>query len=153
MADLAAEMRRALIDLDIEHARRVSAAANPHLVVPLKDEAVLQTLHLARTATEGIPFRFRAYSHRWLTERALPSMLPDMLKPSAERLYPRVVDAVGISVASKYPVVADNIRGAMEYVVNDCYANGDNDPLIVRPLMLEARHKEKRALGLLRRGE
>jgi hypothetical protein len=58
-----------------------------------------------------------------------------------------IATSVGISVNSKYQVVRSSIQGAMEHVVQDCYANGDDDPLIVKPLMMEARRKEQIALG------
>jgi hypothetical protein len=54
---------------------------------------------------ETVSFKARAWSHRWLTERALPSGLPDRLKPSAERVYSRVVEGVGISVNCRNPVL------------------------------------------------
>jgi hypothetical protein len=151
--DLAAEMRRCLVDLDVDGVRRVWVVAAPHLASHASDADTLTALHVARTTAESVPFRLRAYSHRWLVERGLPSQMPDALKPKAERLYPRVVEGVGISVNSKYPIIAQSIGGVMHAAVEDCYANGDTDPEIVRPRMMEARHKEKRALGLLRRGE
>jgi hypothetical protein len=143
----AATMRRCLIDLDVPGIRALWSAVSPHLPQPSSDADALTALHVARTQAESVPFRLRAYSHRWLSERALPSRLPDRLKPSAERLYPRVVEGVGISVNSKYPEVVRGVRGAMEYVVSDCYANGDMAPEIVKPLMQEARRKEQIALG------
>lgn len=108
-------------------------------------------LHAARTVSESVPFQARAYSHRWLTERGLPSQLPDALKPKAERAYPRVVSGVGISVNSKYVEVKNRVRGAMEYAVEDCYAMGDEDPVIVKKQMFEARKRELRGLGLTKK--
>lgn len=126
--------------------RTVWAHVAPHLPQPATDADVLVSIHMARTASESMPLRDRAYSHRWLTERGYPSQLPDRLKPSAERLYPRVVKAVGISVNSKYPIVVQSIRGAMEDAVNDCYANGDTATEIVKPQMMAARAREQRSL-------
>lgn len=95
-----------------------------------------------------MPFKMRAYSHQWLRERGLPSLLPDDLKPRAEREYPVTVGVVGISVnapesrAGMVPI----IRGAMEEAVLDCYANGDTSPLIVKPRMMEAKRKTLKKL-------
>ena len=151
--DIASEMRRCLVDLDVVGVKKVWKFVAPHLPQPKTNQEALTALHAARTAAESVPFKLRAYSHRWLTEQTLPSFLPDRLKPRAERLYPKIVDGVGISVGSKYPVVATAVRGAMEYAVEDCYANGDKEPEIVKPRMFEAKRQELKGLGLLRRGE
>jgi len=110
-------------------------------------------MHMARTSSGTVPVGLRVYSHRWLMERGLPSHLPDDLKPKGDRIYPVKVGAVGIAVGSKYPPVATAVRGAMEYAVYDCYANGDEAPEIVKPRMLEAKTRELRGLGLLKPGE
>jgi len=57
----------------------------PNEPQPQDDAATLATLHYARTLANSVPFKLRAYSHRWLCERNLPSGLPDALKPKAER--------------------------------------------------------------------
>jgi hypothetical protein len=150
---IATAVRRCLVDLDVPGIRAIWAKISPHLPQPKTDGEALAALHAARTASESVPLRMRAYSHRWLTERQLPSQLPDRLKPSAEQICPRVATSVGIAVGSPIPVVRDCIRGAMEYAVHDCYANGDTDPAIVKPQMMEARRKERKALGIIERGE
>lgn len=140
-------MRAALAALDVGLMRRMWAAISPHLPQPQSDADALIAMHMARTASESITLADRVYSHRWLTERALPSQLPDRLRPSAEQVVPRVVTSVGIAVKSQYPVVHDAITGAMQAAVEDCYANGDEAPEIVKPRMMEARRKEQIALG------
>jgi hypothetical protein len=150
---IATAVRRCLVDLDVPGIRALWAKISPHLPQPKSDADTLAALHAARTASESVPLRMRAYSHRWLTERQLPSQLPDRLKPSAEQICPRVAMSVGIAVGSPIPVVRDGIRGAMEYAVHDCYANGDTDPAIVKPQMMEARRRERKALGIIERGE
>jgi hypothetical protein len=140
------DFRAALEAGDVRKCSRMWAAFNPHLPQPEDPEAAM---HMARTVSETISFEARAYSHRWLSERDLPSQLPDRLKPSAERLYPRVAEGVGISVNCRNPWLKPamiEVRGAMEAVVSDCYANGDKDPAIVRPRMFEARDKTMRSL-------
>lgn len=140
--------REALANLDVDLMLKAWAATCPHLPAPKTRPDALAALHMARTAAESMSLQDRAYSHRWLTERRLPSQLPDALRPSAERLYPVRIEAVGISVNSKYAVVEKAIRGAMEEVVADCYANGDKAPEIVKPRMMEARARERRGLML-----
>jgi hypothetical protein len=107
------------------------------------DVITLVTIHHARTQAPNIVFKLRAYSHAWLTERGFPSGLPDKLRPKAQRMYPRIVDAVGIAV--KTPPwrreLGKAIQKAMSDVVEDCYANGDTDPVLMRARMTEARMK------------
>jgi hypothetical protein len=141
-------LRRALIELDVKAACAAWRAAAPHLPRPATDAEALACLHMARTAAQTIPPRLRFYSHRWLLDHGYPSRLPDHLKPSAERMYPRTVDAVGVAVRSQVPEVRAAIEGAMSDAAADCYANGDSDPLVVKPRMMAARARERRALML-----
>jgi hypothetical protein len=64
---------------------------------------------------------------RTLAGRArIPSMLPDELKPRAERMYPMIVSGVGIAVKAKNPLfqpVADEVRKAMEIAVREADAD------------------------------
>lgn len=148
VTDYSAAFRQCLVDLDVSLGRKLWRHVSPHLSQPANDAEMLATLHMARTATEGIDARLRFYSHRWMLDLGYPSQLPDRLKPSAERMYPRVVDAVGVSVNSKYPVVKAEIGSAMSNAVLETYADGVQDPVIVRSRMLEARERSRRALGL-----
>lgn len=116
----------------------------PGMPKPETFEQAEVAMHMARTAASHMPLRSRAYSHAWLLERSYPSQLPDELKPKAERIYPVIVEAVGISVgasATWLKPAADEIRESMEYAVEDCYANGDKDPVIVSAQMAEARQR------------
>lgn len=106
------------------------------------DREALITLHIARTKMDTMPLRLRQYSDAWLKDQGIPSMLPEELRP------PIIADVVGISVNSKYPVVQQAISGVMTNAVLDCYANGDTEDEIVKRQMMEARAKERRALGL-----
>lgn len=123
---------------------------NPHLPQLDTAEKAEIAMHMARTATENIPLKVRAYSHRWLMERDMPSQLPDELKPSAERLYPTTALAVGISVntRSQYlkPAMLE-VRGAMEEAVLDVDADGKlADTVLVTKRMNEAKERTLRAL-------
>jgi hypothetical protein len=142
------EFRRCLIDLDVEGAIRFWRWHRSGFPAP-NDADALVTLHMARTAADSIPMKLRAYSHCWLLDHGYPSQLPDRLKPRAERLYPKLVGAVGISVNSKHPVVVTAIHGAMRHAVLEAYADGHKDePEKVRQRMNEARMRERRGLGL-----
>jgi hypothetical protein len=154
------QLTRSLETLDVQAARGAWGAMFPHLSPPQSDDDMLTMLHMARTQSEQIAFKLRAYSHRWLTERGYPSQLPDHLKPSAERLYPKVAHAVGISYNFRDETLkpaADMIRGAMEGAVMDADADGKlTDSPFVKARMYEARDKERRALfgriGLIKVG-
>lgn len=142
--DIGAEYRRAIEIIDVGLARRLWAHTDPSMPQPATDDEVRVALHYARTAAESATVPRRCYSHRWLVDRGLPSGLPDHLKPAADRLYPRAVSAVGIAVKSRVPGRAAHVRGAMEAVVLDLYADGKTDPAIVRPAMLAARERALR---------
>lgn len=146
MSAIAGAFRHCLEECDVIGIRRLWAHVAPDLPQPTNDHEALATLHRARTEARSIALRLRAYSHRWLLDHGYPSGLPDELKPRAERLYPQVVEAVGIAVGSKYPEVVTSIRGAMEYAVLDTHADGVTDPVIVKNRMMEARARERRAL-------
>ena len=106
-------------------------------------------MHVARTAAENVSFKKRAYSHAWLMERSLPSQLPDHMKPSAQRLYPVVVEGVGISVNFKSPLLreaGEEIQRAMGHAVEETFADGCHDSTVVTRRMGEARERATRAL-------
>ena len=129
---------------------RLWAHVSPHLPQPQTDhDALVIVIHHARTQALSMAFKLRAYSHRWLTERGLPSGLPDILRPAAERVYPRIVTGVGIAVKPTSPRRAQEaiaLRGAMSDAVAEAYADGRTEPEYVKMRMSEAR---ERFLGLL----
>lgn len=136
------EFRRCLLDCDVAAIRRIWAHVCPHLPQPATDADALVTLHIARTSAASLPLRHRAYSHRWCEDNGYPSQLPDALKPKAERIYPRIADAVGISVNATSPErkkLATVVRGAMEDAVMEAYADRRTDPEHVRERMMQAR--------------
>lgn len=148
---VADDFRRCLEELDVAGVWRLWHIVQPNLPQPATDREALVTLHVARTQATSIRFRLRAYSHRWLTDNGYPSMLPDELKPRAERVYPKIVDAVGISVNMRSPdmkPLAALIRKSMEDAVQGCYADGKRDPVFVKARMMEARRNTmKKLLG------
>lgn len=144
-----AEFRRCLETLDTAGIRRLWAHVSPHLPQPKTDDDALIAIHHARTQASSISLKLRAWSHRWLEERGFPSGLPDEIRPSAERLYPKIADAVGICVRSATPElkpVADAVQGAMSDAVMGAYAEGQTDPQFVRTRMQEARERTVRQL-------
>lgn len=140
---LADQFRQCLEDGDLDGLRGIWAEAAPHLPQGMSDAQAEIVMHRARTEAASITLRARAYSHRWLCERNLPSGLPDDLKPKAERMYPRLVDAVGISVKARSPdfrPAALMIQTAMSDAVEEAYADGRGaDIPFVRKRMREAR--------------
>jgi ATP/maltotriose-dependent transcriptional regulator MalT len=142
----AEELRLAIEDGDVEKARRIMAQLAPHLPQPKTDFQAAATLHHARTQITAMPFNKRAYSHAWLTERGLPSGLPDHLRPKAERMYPIVVEAVGVAVRTPphRRALGKAIERAMSDAALECYANNETDPEFIRARMQEARFKIRR---------
>lgn len=137
-----AELRRCLADCDVVAIRRLWRHVSPHLPQPQSDHAALVSIHHARTTMASMALKLRAWSHRWLLDHGYPSGLPDDLKPRAERMYPKIADAVGISVGATSPIlkpVAVIVRGAMENAVLDAYADNKRDPAFVKARMQEAR--------------
>lgn len=143
------EFRRCLVELDVAGIRRLWAFVSPHLPQPESDKDALISLHMARTQSSLVELKLRAYSHRWLLDTGYPSGLPDELKPKAERLYPKLVGAVGIAVraSSEFmrPVAAE-VQKAMSDAVAEAYADGREDPAFVQERMFEARSRVRRKL-------
>jgi hypothetical protein len=147
---LSEAMRECLEKADAHNIRELWAKAAPHLPQPKDEAEALKTIHYARTVSGSIHDSLRCYSHRWLEERGLPSGLPDQLKPKADRLYPRVVSAVGVAVRMRNPEEASaglEIRKAMVNAVLELEADGRlNDIDYGRERITDARLKERRKL-------
>lgn len=146
----ASEFRQALIDCDVSLARSIWKTAFPSMPQPESDADVLVAIHMARTKAHSLPLKYRAYSHAWLKERGLPSCLPDYLKPKAERIYPRVVDAVGVAVSAppcRKPL-AKELERRLSDTVFEAYADGIRHPVQVKKRILAARDRFYRDCGL-----
>lgn len=145
MRDYSSAFRECLNNLDVEGIRKLWQHIQPNMPQPKTDEEALFALHHARTQTNSISARKRAYSHHWLRERKLPSGLPDNMKQSAERLYPIVVKAVGIAAGSNSPFlrpVIHLVREAMEDAVKEAVEDGKlDDAEYVTKRMQEAKVK------------
>lgn len=144
--DYSGEMLRYLEDADVAGMRVLWSKVGSGY--PQHDAAgTLIAIHMARTACEALRFNYRGYSHKWLVERGLPSQLPDVLKPKAERLYPVTKPCVGIAVGSKWPEVKREITKAMSDAVEQAAADGRlTDDEYVRGRMTAARVIAKRKL-------
>ncbi len=145
------DFRAALENLDLPRLKAIWKQFYKHLPQPQNDDEALKWAHMARTQSKKVAEAKRLYSHKWLRERSLPSLLPDELKQSFEKVYPTVVTSVGVMVMSNVPEIKTGITNAMNHVIGDLYADGVTDPRILKPRMLEAREKERQALGLNRR--
>lgn len=151
--DLSAAALRILVDGDFRAFRKHARDIMPHLaaVMPeIDDETAEKAMHMARTASQMVPLKLRAWSHFWLVERGETSLLPDELKPKAERIYPKRALAVGISVnfhSELGRLVAPHVRGAMEHAVLEADADGRlEDSVFVKARMAEARQKTMKSL-------
>lgn len=137
-------LRECMINLEIGRARRCWSEIAPDMPQPASDDEVYATLHHARTQSESIPVALRFWSHRWLLDHGLPSGLPDHLKPNAERSFPRIVEAVGVSVRAMSTAsapLAKAIELAMSDAVAECYADGKTSPSFIKDRMEEARRR------------
>lgn len=149
------DMRRCLRDFDVVGARHLWRIVCPYMPQPATDEEAVIILHHARTQAPFLRLKERAWSHSWLLERGYPSGLPDELKPRAERIYPRVVEAVGVSVNTKSALlrpVARGIQAAMLDAVAECYADRRTDPVFVKARMAEARERQEKYFAELLKG-
>lgn len=137
-------------DLDVVAARRLWQHVAPHLHQPANDHEALIMLHHARTRSNVVRLRDRVYSERWLVDQGYPSALPDELRALGDRLYPRIVEGVGISVAVSSEFmrpVGDALVHAQAVVVADAYNSGPVvDPVKLKAAMEEARLAEKKRL-------
>lgn len=144
------EMRTCLDTLDVDGIRKLWAQISPHLPQPKTEHEAIVTMHIARTSASSISDSKRFYSHRWLLDNGYPSSLPDQLKPSAERMYPTIVQGVGISENSRNEFikpVTKLVERAMADVVEDIYADNRNpNPNVVKKHMMEVRSVEYRKL-------
>jgi hypothetical protein len=146
-------MQFCMVSLDVKRAREVWKLVAPHLPLIKSDAEMLATLHLARTQSSLVTDKLRFYSHCWLLERGHPSALPDKLKPAAERMYPRMVRSVGISMNARsdlFRPIVGQVRGAMEDAVLEVYSDGKSEDIpLIKQRMSEARKNTvRRLLGI-----
>lgn len=141
------EFRDALATLDVEKAQAIWSRLNPGQPVGSEEQA-LASLHMARSAAEFLPLRARAYSHAWLLECGHTSLLPDHLRPKAQRMYPVIAMGIGISVKGRINggplqrAALVEIRTSMENAVLEAQSDGKlADAEHVKERMQSARRK------------
>jgi hypothetical protein len=141
------ELINLLEQIDIKGLRLLWGGVAPNMPLPDTDEEMLTAIHLARTKSDLVRFRYRAYSHAWLSERGYPSLLPDELRPKAQRLYPVTTLGVGIAVKSKYDIVKTTLTQVMQDAVLEAEADGKlADSPHVKIRMMEARLRATKKL-------
>jgi hypothetical protein len=139
-----------LVELDVKGIRQLWHLVAPNMPQPKDDADALATMHYARTLMDSISVRLRFYSHRWLLDHGILSGLPDELKPSAERMYPRLARSVGVSLNSNSELVKPAlpyIRSAIENAILEAYADGKQDNIPhIKARMAEAKTTAVRKL-------
>jgi len=139
---------RALEAGDSKELRRLWSHSHSHLPQVSEKEAE-KMLHLARCGTGTLPLKLRAYSHRWLVERNIPSPLPDEIRPECERLYPRIADSVALCFRASNPAfkeVAAYAQHKASLAVEEMWAENDKDPLRVRNRIKEVKLQSEREM-------
>ena len=148
--DSCAAMKQCLEEMDVDGARSLWHLIAPNMPQPANDLDAAKTLHMARTSAKWMTSRQRYYSHRWLLDHNTMSLLPDELKPAAERMFPQVISSVGISVNGRSDLtrpIIPYVRSAMEGAVLEAYADGKRDDIPhIRTRMREARTTTMRKL-------
>lgn len=142
-----AELHRCLAACNVAGARKLWAHVAPSMPQPQSDADALVMIHHARTQMASMPFKMRAWSHRWLMDHGLPSGLPDHLRPKADQIHPRIVEAVGVSVKPMSEAgipLARTIERAMSDAVAEAYADGKREPGFVKARMDAARRRVMR---------
>jgi len=127
------QVAQILIDGDIAMFRKISPE-------PMDMHSAEISMHIARTAAESVPENLRVYSHRWLTERDIPSLLPEHMLPLMERYHSVIVDAVGISINLRgRDEEAKHVEQKLADKVAEMYADGDKDPTRVKQVITDLR--------------
>jgi len=137
------ELVACLEAVDVEGMRRLWAKVAPHF--PRHDNAgMVAAIHLARTKSDLVRFKLRAYSHAWLIDHGYPSLLPDDLRPRAQRIYPVIASGVGIAVRSKY----EEVRAAVERAMIDAVLCAEAEGRLTDAPFVKARMSEARSYAV-----
>jgi len=142
MAQHSAEMTRCIREVDVGGFIKLTKHVNPDLA-PEDDWQAMFQIHLVRTGMRSMADKLRFYSHCWLRDAGFAkySLLPDKLKPRAEKMYPVGAQAVGVATRTQTPR-ALAIRGTMEDAIRECQADGlDLGDRRVHKRMLEMRQR------------
>lgn len=129
VGEVQATFRHCLEQMDVGTAHKMWAELFPGYPQPKNYAETREMLHVARTQAESCKLVDRLYSHHWLTERDLPSKLPDKLRPWWDGT--KIVSAVGLVIHASNPRFEDRavaIRKAMEKGIMEMYDAGITDP-------------------------
>lgn len=148
--DSAAAMKQCLEEMDVEGIRSLWQIIAPNAPQPKNDYEAMATLHMARTQMKVLTLRQRYYSHRWLLDHNMISLLPDQERPAAERMYPQVVSGVGLAIKTMSDLmkpIVPIVRSAMENAIHEAYADGRKDDIPhIKQRMAEAKKTAVRKL-------
>ncbi len=142
---ISAACRAALYDGDVRRTRHLWAQVSPDMPQPESDAEAEVILHQARAAADSVPMQKRIYSHAFLSERGLPSQLPDGMKPPRERkgppvIFPAALIGVGtLSSSAGRREEAKAMERAMADAVGDMITSGITDRERIAKRMWEAR--------------
>lgn len=142
----ASAYRRALAEGDVAALWRMWGRFHPHDYQPANwQEAEIQ-LHVARTGAQSVSDRLRCYSHHWLIERKLLSMLPNELLPKVEQYRPKIVSAVGFAwgtssglLRTAEPIITAAVNQRIEEMAADGLLETDPDGVRTEILLTKNR--------------
>lgn len=130
--------------LDVAAFRAAWPRLRPGQAALRSHHEALTVMHAARALCEAIPVKLRRESYRWLIGNGITPPV------TYERLLgapPVYADTTLLSVNAGHPEVVEAIGGVMLGALHESEADGD-PARVTRARMQEARHRERRALGL-----
>lgn len=139
------QFRRALADRDIPALMHLSSLFMPVGQQPRDEAEATVFMHVARVTSDWLDVEARSYSHFWLIDHGLPSLLPPHLLPKAERYRPEIAASVGIACGTGKAWLKPAlplIRGAMVKAVEDNAELVETDPDLLRDKIQFARRDE-----------
>jgi len=143
MARYSAAMFNCIREIDVKRAMGIWKSERPNAAQPENEYQATMMLHYARARMPSMPEQLRFYSHSWLINNGFPSELPDELKPKAQRMYPILAGAVGVSSGSlggRKSAFNYAIDKVMSDAVLETHADGYKlDSPIVKHRILEMR--------------
>lgn len=140
--------RQAMVSGDVKMLQGIWSKVTGLPAPETVQEAEIQ-MHVARTATKSLPDQTRCYSHWWLKDRGLPSLLPPDLFPKADRFKPVIKSSVGIAVGTGKDWLKPAlplVMGAMVKAVENNAELIEGNPDLLRDKIQFARRDEFRRL-------
>lgn len=145
------QFRQALRDRDVPLLMLASKVLFPADQQPADEQEATAQMHVARTMQGWMTLEERAYSHFWLLDRGIPTMLPPALRPKAERYKPDIKASVGIAWGTGkewLKPAGPLLIGAMISTVQENQELIEGDPELLRDKIIFAKNDEfKRLFG------